>query len=138
MRKFRSSFVSASDRSWLSRLVDFLFPPPQTQRRPPVQPAIIYTETPPHIFLLRQRGKEARMLLHKYIDGWPTSRRAWVAAGHKEGAWRRGRAILLKAKLIDVDGDLRYGKRDSLRRLHTHLDEVEQRCWQSGRFVSPW
>lgn len=137
MRKFKSTFVSASDRSWLSRLVDFLFPPPQTQRRPSVAPAIIYTEPPKHVIDFRQRASFARMLLRRHIEGKATTRRAWMATGRSDMSWRQARRVLYNAGVIDRKGRPLYSGRDAVLRLNVHLDRVEQMCWQSGRFVAP-
>lgn len=139
MRKFRSTFVSSTTPSWLSRLAAWLFPPRvRKERAKGVQAPPIYLETPPHVWLLRKRGKEAQQLLNRYCDGWPTSRRAWVKAGHKDAEWRRARAILLNAGIINQEGELLYTKRDAQRRLESELDKAEQKCWQRGCYIAPY
>jgi hypothetical protein len=140
MRENESSFVSADPppQGWLSKLIGLLFPAKvQTVRKGSVEPARIYTEIPSHVWAFRDRAKEAKMLLSRYVEDRPTTRRAWMAAGHSDQSWRRARRMLLHAGVIDRDGRLLWTARDAKNKLDVYLARIERKCWESGRYVAP-
>lgn len=148
-RKYTSTFVPArpSRPAWLLALLAFFAPRPRSSSTTADEPsqkvnigqqATIYIETPAHVWHARDRAAEARRLLRRYIEGRPVSRRECMRSGMSDGAWRRARRTLQRAEVISpYDGRLLYARRDAQLRLDVYLDQVEFKCWQSGRFVAP-
>lgn len=101
------------------------------------QPIQIHVETPPAVWRARHAASEARRLLRRYREGKPTSRRECMRSGMSAGGWLRARKTLQRAGVISCyDGRLLYSPRDAKLRLDVHLDQVEQCCWASGRYVA--
>lgn len=136
MKKRQSTFVAAQAPGWFEWLFGWLRKP--RVYRPPTDPVLeICTEVPGYIYTFRSQTDCARILLRRYIEGRPTTRRAWTASGYTDPSWRLARRILKNAGVLSRDAKLLYTGRDATHRLNVYLDRIEQKCWQCRRYVHP-
>lgn len=137
-RRYDSAFVPAHV-PWYIAVWNWLFPPRTKRHRETVQRdrREFWNEVPETIWELRKRGTEAHQLLRRYIEGKPTSRRAWAKDGLSESAWNRARRMLISAKIIDRQGNLLYSKRDAQLRLDVYLKKQERRARENQRYLPP-
>jgi hypothetical protein len=137
-RRYESVFVPAHDSLW-QRFLRWLFPPRRERvYREPTRPMPqFWNQTPTQVWHYRRRANDATMLLRRYLEDKPVSRRSCVQAGFTQARWQKARLMLIAAKVLDRDGNLLYTPKDSERRLEAYLQRMERKVNAESRFIAP-